>query len=326
MPLDPDLQAMLAELASLHLPAMHEGTPEAARQAIRRLTVDLRQPDAVVAVGAVRDLTIDGDDGPLAARVYRPVGGAAGKPTILMLHGGGFVVGDLDTHDNQCRWVCREVDAVVVSVDYRRAPDDPFPAAVEDALAGARWVADHLDELGGDPGRFAVAGDSAGGNLAAVVAQAWRDEVVAGRPPLAAQLLIYPAVDLQDAGVERYPSRVENADGYFLSSADMRWFGWHYAGEVADRRDPRLSPIFGELAGLPPAVVVTAEFDPLRDEGEAYAAAMADAGVEVTLRRFDGLIHGFFGLAAASPACETAVRATCRLLRETLAAEAAAVS
>jgi acetyl esterase len=304
---------------------MHEGSPQAARHARRRLTVDLRQPDAVVAVGAVHDVTIDGAAGALAARIYRPtgavdgadggagsagsaggVGGAGGaggvggagedgggdartpRPTILFLHGGGFVIGDLDTHDNQCRWVCREIDAVVVSLDDRRAPDDPFPAAVEDALVGARWVADHLDELGGDPAGFAVAGDSAGGNLAAVVAQAWRDEVTTGRPALAAQLLIYPAVDLHEAGADRYPSRLENADGYFLTSADMRRFGWHYAGQVADRRDPRLSPIHGDLDGLPPAAVVTAEYDPPRDEGEAYATAMTDAGVDVELRRFDG--------------------------------------
>jgi acetyl esterase len=329
MPLDPDVQAMLDMLGSLQLPAMHEGSPEQARQALRRLTVDLRQPEAVVDVGDVRDLAIDGPGGPLAARIYRPPGdvdangGAAGapgpaRPTVLFLHGGGFVIGDLDTHDNQGRWICREVDAVVVSLDYRRAPDDPFPAAVEDALAGARWVADHLDELGGDVDRFAVAGDSAGGNLAAVVAQSWRDEVALGRPALAAQLLIYPAVDLHDAGDERYPSRLANADGYFLTGEDMRWFGRHYAGAVEDRRDPRLSPVLGDLTGLPPAVVVTAEFDPLRDEGEAYAAALAAAGVDVELRRFDGLIHGFFDLAALSPACEAAVRETCGLLRGAL--------
>jgi acetyl esterase len=339
VPLDPDVQAMLDVLGSLQLPAMHEGSPEHARAALRRLTVDVRQPEAVVDVGEVRDLTIDGPDGPLAARIYRPPGaagvhgdaGAAGapgpaRPTVLFLHGGGFVIGDLDTHDNQGRWICREVDAVVVSLDYRRAPDDPFPAAVEDALAGARWVADHLDELGGDVDRFAVAGDSAGGNLAAVVAQSWRDEVATGRPALAAQLLVYPAVDLHDAGTERYPSRLENADGYFLSGEDMRWFGWHYAGAVEDRRDPRLSPVLGDLTGLPPAVVVTAEYDPLRDEGEAYAAALAAAGVDVELRRFGGLIHGFFGLAALSPACEAAVRETCGLLRTALSPEPANIA
>jgi acetyl esterase len=340
VPLDPGVQAMLSLLESLQLPALHEGTPQSARRAMRRLTVDLRQPDAVVAVGDVRDVTIEAPAGPLAARIYRPAGGdgdgaddggadvdrGAARPTILFLHGGGFVMGDIDTHDNECRWVCREVDAVVVSLDYRRAPDDPFPAAVEDALDGARWVADHLDELGGDPGRFAIAGDSAGGNLAAVVAQAWREEMAAGRPALAAQLLIYPAVDLDDDGADRYPSRLDNADGYLLTSADMRWFGWHYAGQVEDRRDPRLSPILGDLTGLPPAIVVTAEYDPLRDEGEAYATAMADAGVDVELRRFDGLIHGFFDLAALSPACAVAVRETCQLLRKRLAAEPAAVA
>jgi acetyl esterase len=316
MTLDPAVQGMLALLESLNRPPMSEGTPEAARQAFRTLTVDLRQPDAVVQVGEVADLRVDGATGPLDARVYRPAEVEGPVPTVVFLHGGGFVIGDLDTHDNQCRWICREVGAVVLSVAYRLAPEAPHPAAADDSLAATRWAAANLDDLGGDPARLVVAGDSAGGNLAAVVAQACRD---GGGPDLAAQLLIYPAVDFDDDEAT-HPSRVENAEGYFLTADDMRWFSDHYAGTTADRRDPRLSPLHGDLSGLPPAVVVTAQYDPLRDEGEAYARALEAAGVPVELRRYDGLIHGFFDLAALSPACAEAVADTCALLRKVLEA------
>jgi acetyl esterase len=317
MPLDPAVQGMLALLESLNRPPMSQGTPEAARQAFRMLTVDLRQPDAVVQVGAVDDLKVPGEMETLAARRYRPDPAEAGEgplPTVVFFHGGGFVIGDLDTHDNQCRWVCREVGAVVLSVAYRTAPEAPFPAAGEDCLAAVRWAAAHIDELGGDPGALVLAGDSAGANLAAVTAQACRD---AGEPALAAQLLVYPATDLTDDAGERYPSRADNAEGYFLTADDMRWFGGNYVGG-ADPADPRLSPLHGTLEGLPPAVVVTAEYDPLRDEGEAYARALDDAGVPVVQRRFDGLIHGFFDLAALSPTAADAVRETCAELKDLL--------
>ena len=315
MPLDPAIQGMLALLESLDRPSMAEGTPEQARRAFRTLTVDLRQPEAVVEVGAVEDTTVPGPEGALPARIYRPADAEQPLPTVVFFHGGGFVIGDLDTHDNQCRWVCREVDAVVLSVAYRLAPEDPFPAGLSDCLAATRWAAEHIGELGGDPDRLAVAGDSAGGNLAAVVATICRER---GEPELAAQLLIYPSVDFTDEDGEVHRSRVDNAEGYFLTAEDMRWFTSNYVPEGNDPGHPHLSPLHHDLADLPPAVVVTAEFDPLRDEGDAYAAALSDAGVEVWHRSYEGLIHGFFDLPALSPAAERAVRETCGALRDLL--------
>jgi acetyl esterase len=238
---------------------------------------------------------------------------------VVFFHGGGFVLGDVDTHDNQCRALCTGVEAVVLSVGYRLAPEHPCPAAVDDCLAATRWAAEHVADLGGDRDRIAVAGDSAGGNLAAVVCQQARDT---GGPALAAQLLIYPGVDFET----RYPSEEENAEGYFLTLEDMIWFADNYAGHM-DRRDPRMSPLrAAELSGLPPAVIATAEFDPLRDQGEAYADALERAGVPVVRRRYDGLIHGFFDLGALSPACAGAVSELCADLRGLLARRGAGAS
>jgi acetyl esterase len=226
------------------------------------------------------------------------------RPTVVLFHGGGCVVGDLDTHDNMARTLCRDCEAVVVSVGYRLAPEAPFPAAVEGTVAATRWAATRLAELGGSD-RLAVAGDSAGGNLAAVVAQQLRDT---GGPALAAQLLIYPAVDV--AG--DYASRRENAEGYLLDRPTMQWFTRHYAADPELHRDPRLSPLrHHDLSGLPAAVVVTAELDPLRDEGEAYARELADAGVPVEVRRFDQMIHGFFDMGGFSPGAQAAVDEAC---------------
>ncbi len=317
MPVDPGIRQLLALLEQMQRPTLASGTADEARAAFRMLAVEARQPEHVVPVGSVSETTVDGAAGPLPARVYVPEDGAgdgAGVPTVVFFHGGGFVIGDLETHDNQCRWVCREVGAVVVSVAYRLAPEERAPAASEDCLAATRWAAAHVEELGGDGTRLAVAGDSAGGNLAAVTAQRCRDE---GGPALAAQLLIYPAVDF-DEGSADYPSREENAEGYFLTGEDMRWFAAQYLPPGQDASAPGLSPLRGRLEGLPPAVVVTAEYDPLRDEGEAYAHALSDAGVQVTLLRFDGMIHGFFDMAPLSPAVGDAVRTTCASLREVL--------
>ena len=318
MPLDPHLQGLLTLARSFGRSPLGAGTPEQARRLLRTLTVGVRIVDATVPVGSVTDHVIRAGRSRLPVRIYRPVGPrTTRRPTLVYFHGGGFVIGDLDTHDEACRWLCREVDAVVVSVAYRRAPEAPFPAAVDDALASTRWVVDHIGRLGGDRRRVAVAGDSSGGNLAAVVTQAWRDDP--HRPPLAAQLLIYPVTDLEDEGGDRYPSRREHAEGYLLTGDDLRWFASHYLGATEDRRDPRLSPVHGDPTGLPPAVIVTAEFDPLRDEAETYAAALRSADVPVVHHRFDGLIHGFFALPAVSPACLAAVTTTCGSLRETIA-------
>jgi acetyl esterase len=273
---------------------IHAGTPEQGRAAFRALTCDLVQPGQAVPVGKVEDLQVPGADGQLAARVYRPEGGGP-RPTLVYLHGGGFVIGDLDTHDQACRRICRDADVVVLSVAYRLAPEHPFPAGVEDAVSAAAWAAAHLDELGGSD-RLAVGGDSAGGSLAAVVAQAMPDRLVG-------QILLYPTVD----PVTDYPSRGENGMGYFLDNPTMEWFAGHYlAGVVIDPTDPRLVPMLGSVDGGPPAVVVTAEFDPLRDEGEAYADKLAAAGVPVDRVRYDGLIHGFSDMVGISSACARA--------------------
>jgi acetyl esterase len=301
MPVDPQLAAVLAALADLGAPPLHEGTPEAARAAYQYMTVGARAPEQVVPVGGTEERTVPGAAGPLRARVYRPQGPGP-FPVVAFFHGGGWVIGDLDTHDNMARNVCRPTGAVVVSVDYRLAPEHPFPAAAGDAVAAARWLAAHPGEVGGD-GRFAVAGDSAGGNLAAVAAQA----LTADGTALAGQFLIYPGVDARGG----YPSGTENAKGYLLEQASIDWFLGHYAGQDRDNADPRLSPLLGTLAGLPPAVIVTAEFDPLRDEGEAYAAALQAAGTPADLRRCAGMIHGFFDMGAVSPAAADAVEERC---------------
>jgi acetyl esterase len=302
---DPQIRRMLEILAAMGRPSLANGEPEEARAAFRGITVDARRPEHVVPVASVRDLLLDGAEGPLAARHYAP-DDPAPRPTVVFFHGGGFVFGDLDTHDNQCRWICREVGADVLSIAYRLAPEHPWPAAVDDCFAATRWAAAHVAELGGDPERLAVAGDSAGGNLAAVTAIRCRD---AGGPKLAAQLLLYPSTDSAGGDAE-YPSRVENAEGYFLTRSDMAWFDRQYAVEVEDRADPLLSPIHAVHEGLPPAVIATAEFDPLRDEGESYAYMLGTSSVDVTPLRFDGMIHGFFDFAGLSPGAERAIRAT----------------
>jgi acetyl esterase len=303
MPVDRDIAMLLSLIENAGYPPIAEGTVEQARIGMRTLMVDFRQPATLPVVGSITDARVAGS---IPVRIYRPQ--ASGSlPTIVYLHGGGFVIGDLDTHEGVCRLLCNDVGAVVISVDYRLAPEHRFPAAVEDAYAAVRWVAEHVADYGGDRGRLAVGGDSAGGDLAAVSAQLAHADGLS----LAAQLLIYPNVDL----LGDYASREENADGYFLTLADMRWFAEHYIGMSEDdprvaelARDPRLSPLQADsLEGLAPAVVVTAEFDPLRDEGNAYAQALEKAGVRVEHREFAGLIHGFYGMELFSPAAAQAM-------------------
>jgi acetyl esterase len=309
VPVDPHIAAVLEMMDQSDVPPLYEGTVAEGRAQFLALTVGARTPEQVVPVAGTEDITVPGAEGDLPARVYRPEGEGP-VPTVVFFHGGGWVIGDLESHDNQARSICRDSRAVVVSVDYRLAPEAPFPAAAADAVAAARWVAGQLDRFGGDA-RLGVAGDSAGGNLAAVAAQ----QLTAEGIPVTAQFLIYPAVD--SAG--DYASRVENAKGYFLEQPTMDWFYGHYAGDASDPADPRLSPLrAADLSGLPPALIVTAQYDPLRDEGEAYGAALQAAGGTAEVRRFDGLIHGFFDMAGISPAAQRAVSESCLRFGEVL--------
>jgi acetyl esterase len=295
-PLDP-VVANIIPLLPLRDPAVM--TPQSAREALRALAAS-RAAVPPPPVASAIDIEVKGAAGKLAARVYRISDEQA--PTVVFFHGGGWVAGDLETHDRQARLLAIETGAVVVSVDYRRPPETRFPGAFEDGFAAMRDVIARIVEFGGDSTRVGVAGDSAGGNLAATVAIACRD---AGFE-LAAQLLVYPVTDVvgnyADAEQNaRYPSRAENAEGYFLSRAVMQWFAGHYLSDAKHGADWRVSPLRAKnLAGLAPAVVCTAWFDPLRDEGKAYADALASAGVATNYHDGLGLIHGYFGLGEAS--------------------------
>jgi acetyl esterase len=308
--LDPGLQLLLALRERRHL-ARLETLPVAAarRRVCREAAAATGRP---LPVGSVADLTVDGAAGPLPARHYTP-DEPGPHPLLLYLHGGGFVVCDLDTHDQACRLLCRHGGVQVLSVAYRLAPEHRFPAAVSDAWAALCWAAGNAARLGADPARLAVGGDSAGGNLAAVVAQRAARE---GGPALALQVLLYPAVDRTTL----YRSLELFADGFFLTRAEIDWFHRHYSSPE-DRDDPRLSPLRGaDLSGLAPALVVTAGFDPLRDEGEAYAAAMEAAGGEVRLRRHPGMIHGFVNMIDLSWSARAALVEVAGEVRTMLAA------
>lgn len=304
--LDPEIKAMLALLASAGSQPLAVGGVAAARAQFELATVGIRRPETLAQVASTDDLVLPHGR---AGRIYRP-DLTRPVPTILFFHGGGFVLGSIETHDDQARLLCRDVGAVVVSVEYALAPEEPFPAGLQDCLAATRWASAHLSELGGED-RLVVAGDSAGGNFAAAVSIACRDN----GPTLAAQLLIYPNVDFAEDS--DYPSRLDNAEGYFLTAADMIWFSEQLA---ADPADPRASVLRADLTGLPPTVITTAEYDPLRDEGEAYGKALGAAGVPVTVRRADGMIHGFFGLGTLSTGAAAATRQVCDDLRAVLLA------
>ncbi len=243
-------------------------------------------PTVPTPVARIEERMIPGPAGDLLVRIYWPEGEGP-APLVVFFHGGGFVLCSLDTHDELARGLCRGAGAVVVSVDYRLAPEAPYPAAADDCYAALVWSVEHASELGADGSRVAVAGDSAGGNLAAVTALRARD---LGSPALRHQCLIYPVTDCRFDT----PSYIENAEGYFLTAESMRWFWSHYLQDMGRAAEPYASPLRApSLAGLPPTLVITAEYDPLRDEGEHYAKALVEAGVSTTLRRYDGMIHGF---------------------------------
>lgn len=292
MPIDP-VAATVIEMLDQFSPEVDEiDDAVAAREQMKAVPA---LPD-VEAVGAVDDRTIPGPAGDLPVRIYRPLEEPDGAlPGIVYFHGGGWVLCDLDSHDGACRRLANAIGAVVVSVDYRLAPEHEFPAAAEDAHAATTWVAEHAHDLGVDPARLAVAGDSAGGNLAAAVALMARDR---GGPALAFQLLVYPVID-STATANDHPSKTENATGYLLTTSQMDWYRAAYLPDGHDGSDPYVSPHVAEsLEGLPPACVVTMEMDPLRDEGELYARLLEDAGVPVVLHRGVGLFHGCFNMDA----------------------------
>ncbi len=286
MTLDPQARILLDTLLAMGGPELHTLPVAEAREAMTRLTQMQGEGEAVA---AVEDRRLPGPAGEIPIRIYRSRLDD-GQPALLWFHGGGWVLGDIDTHDRLCRSLANRIGGTVISVDYRLAPEHRFPAAAEDCYAATAWVVDNAAALHCDSRRVAIGGDSAGGNLSAVVAQMARDR---GRPALVFQLLVYPVID---ASFDT-PSYRENAEGYLLSATGMRWFWDHYVPNPADRVNPYAAPIRAtRLSDLPPALVITAGFDPLRDEGEAYAEALKGAGVRTTLTRYPGMIHGFFGM------------------------------
>jgi acetyl esterase len=283
MPLDPQAQKLVDAFAALNLKPVEESTPEEARESIRSRTAALGPFEDVAAVADHRGPVKNGE---ITVRVYSP-GGKGPLPALVFYHGGGWVIGDLYTHDGICRSITNAANCIVASVDYRMAPEMKYPVAVEDSYAGFAWVLANAGKLGIDARRVAVGGDSAGGNLAAAVSLMARDR---GATLPVQQTLIYPVTnDSLDT-----PSYHENATGFLLTRDAMRWFWNHYLAREEQGKEPYASPLLAQsLAGLPPALVITAGCDPLRDEGEAYAARLRDAGVPVTLTRYEGMFHGF---------------------------------
>ena len=312
MALDPQVKAVIDLVIKSGRPAYNQLSPKDAR-ALFRETRPASTPTPPE-IGVVNDLLAEGPTGPIPVRVYRPIGVGADAPlpALMFFHGGGWVIGDLETHDVLCRQITAAAGIEVIAVDYRMAPEHKFPGAVDDAWAATRWVVANAGRLGVDPTRIAVGGDSAGGNLAAVVALMARD---AGAPSLAFQVLLYPVTD---AGTETRSYR-DFADGYLLSRDAMKWFFDHYLRSADDAKDWRVSPLRApSLAGLPPALIVTAGFDPLRDEGEAYARALREAGVRVDYICYGGMIHGFGPMGRLIDTGNRAVSHVAASLREAL--------
>jgi acetyl esterase len=316
--LHPQAQALLDLIADSGLPAMHTLPPVDARLYYRDRR-GFTQP-ATPDVGSVRDLRCDGPHGPIPLRLYRPLGragvaasDAAALPVLVYYHGGGWTIGDLDTHDVLCRELCNEAGVAVVAVDYRMGPECPFPAAVDDSLAATYWVLRNARELGVDATRLAIGGDSAGGNLAAVVALLARD---AGDLPIAWQLLIYPATDMRRG----HPSHTTNGSGYLLTTETISYYHDNYVADPEHDLDWRASPLLrDDLTQLPPALVLTAGFDPLRDEGLAYADRLVAAGNRATYVCFERQIHGFITMGKVIDEAHVAVRLCAAELARALA-------
>jgi acetyl esterase len=312
--IDPKIAAVLPLLPLKDAASL---TPKRARDELVALS-DSRKDVPLPQPASVEDFMLEGANGSIAVRLYRAT--ATSSSSVVFFHGGGWVAGDLHTHDRHARALALALDAVVLSVDYRRPPEVRFPGAFEDALAATRWASHNINRLGGDARRLAVAGDSAGGQLAASVALGCRDE----GPDLKAQLLVYPVTDAAGAYKSsvkngKYPSREQNAEGYFLTMDAMRFFAGQYLSTESDGYDWRVSPLrASSLKGLPPTVICTAEFDPLRDEANAYADALRGAGIEIAHFREPGLIHGYFSLGTVSPAADVARLRACAAFKQML--------
>lgn len=312
MLLDPQAKALLDQMVAAGTPPRHTLPVEEARRLALNVIPLAGEPEEVA---YTEDRQIPGPGGDIPTRLYYPKHGGDGPyPALVYFHGGGWVIGSIETLDPVCRSLANGAGCVVVSVGYRKAPEHKFPAAVEDAYATTEWVAGNAAELQIDPTRLAVGGDSAGGNLATVVTMLARDK--AG-PKLVFQLLVYPVTDHYSANTASYQ---ENAEGYYLSRGDMIWFWNHYLADEADAKNPMASPLRAEnLSGLPPALVITTEYDPLRDEGESYAARLKQAGVAVQQTRYDGMIHNFFRLGGIIDAGKAAINEACTALRAAFA-------
>lgn len=303
--LHPTLRAMLDKAAGL--PPMHTVPVETIRAGdLARYSIGV-PPDPVA---SVEDRSIEGPGGPLRVRIYRP-DLEDGRPVVVFFHGSGFVICSIETHDAMCRQICRRAGAAVVSVDYRLSPENKFPAAPDDCFAATRWAPAHAREFGADPARLVVCGDSAGGNLAAVTALRARD---AGGPAIRAQVLFYPVTD--HYSVQR-PSYAERGTGYGLTRDTMTWFWDQYLTRPEEGAHPHASPMRAEsLAGLPRAYVATGGYDPLRDEGEAFAQALSAAGVPVDLVRYEDMNHGFLNWVGLVDRSTEAMDAACAWLRQ----------
>jgi len=306
MPVDPQLKPILDQL--LKLPRFESLSVDQARALATQYNAAGKLPP--LPVGSVVNRVIPGPGGELPIRIYTPHG-TGPFPLMMYFHGSGFVMCNLDTHDRGCRNLCNATGCVVISVDYRLAPEHKFPAAPEDCYAATKWAAVHAGELNADPAHIVLAGDSAGGNLVAVTALMARDR---GAPALCGQLMIVPVTDYPKPG---YPSYVENGQGYGLTAAGMRWYWGHYLNSEAEADNPYASPVrAGNLRGLPPALIITAELDVLRDEGEHYGKCLAEAGVPAQVTRYDGVHHGFFGMQAVLDKSKKAMEEVTAWLRQ----------
>jgi acetyl esterase len=300
MPLTPIVESLLKTMADAGGPSISDVAPQQGREMYRMMHQDMKKAEL--------HEVVDQQAGSVPIRIYRPSEGD-NKPCLVFFHGGGWVIGDLDTHDAPCRMLAKSSDCVVIAVDYRLAPEHPFPKPFDDCYEAFSWIHQHAQELGINPLKLAVGGDSAGGNLAAALCLKIKAE---SGPTIRHQLLIYPVTD---AAMDT-ASYSDNAEGYMLTRATMAWFFDHYIGPE-HRQNPLVSPLLAEdLSGLPPATVFTAEFDPLRDEGEAYGKRLEEAGVQTLVKRFDGQVHGFFTMTDVMPEAQQAADLAAKQLIE----------